>query len=153
MGVIHQGPAASRDRKERNDPGTKPSSKDAPHQDAPTQAGRGRNPPGGSCCPMGQHPSRLGGRYRKASPSCSHPRAPQQLCFGTAGTGWTREGFESGWLKFNPSPAARALSATTVTWEHKLPLFPHASLSCQLPALSTFLAASPHCSCSLAGDS
>lgn len=66
-----------------------------------------------------------------------------RLRFGTAGAGLTREGFESGWLKFNPSPAVRGLSATAVTWEHKLPLlFPHASFSCQLPALSTFPAAS-----------
>lgn len=58
--------------------------------------------------------ARLGGRYGKASPSCSHPHAAQQpsvflaqapLRHGTAGAQWTGEGFESGWLKFNPSPS------------------------------------------------
>lgn len=39
MGVIHQGPAASRDRKERHNPETKPFSKDALHRDAPMQDG------------------------------------------------------------------------------------------------------------------
>lgn len=73
------------------------------------------------------------------------PAASLLPCSGSTlpwrSVGW--EGFESSWLKFNPSPAARAVSATTVPWEHKLSvLLPHASLSCQLPALSTFPAAS-----------
>lgn len=73
------------------------------------------------------------------------PAASLLPCSGSAlaehSVGW--EGFELSWLKFNPSPAARAVSATTVPREHELPLLlPHASLSCQLPALSTFLAAS-----------
>lgn len=103
--------------------------------------------------PPGNNPAGCGGRYGKASPSYSHPHASQQLsvflalaplqhCRRSLGRGrvWVQL------VKVQPFPSCalpRALSATTVTWGHKLPLLlPDTSLSCRLPALSTFPAAS-----------
>jgi len=84
-------------------------------------------------------------------PPSSSASSLLRLHFGTAC--WSGEWFELGWLKFNPSPAARALSTTTVTWGRKMPLFlPHASLSRQLPEPSTF-PLHPALLCGLAGDS
>lgn len=149
MGVIHQGPAASRDRKERTQ-----EQSHSPRMLCTKMHPRRQNGveilPEAPAVLLGSIPAGWERNMEKHlllvlthMPPSSSSSSLLRLHFSTAGTCCSREGFESGWLKFNPSPAVRALSATIVTWGHKLPLLlPQASLSCWLPALSTFPAAS-----------